>query len=70
MEQQAWLQVESLTVWRRFVLSRPLVASAITGVTTIQQLDDLIAAASKGPLDQDLLDAIDSVHLKYPNPTP
>lgn len=54
----------------RFVLGRPLVASAVTGVTSLQQLDQLADAASKGPLPGDLTEAIDEVHERYPNPTP
>ena len=55
---------------RRFVLGRPLVASAVTGVTSLQQLDQLIGAAAKGVLEPDILRAIDAVHERYPNPAP
>jgi N-acetyltransferase 10 len=55
----------------RFVLSHPLVASAVIGVSTIQQLQELLEAAVQGPLqDEQLLAAIDRIHQQYPNPTP
>ena len=61
--------IESAKV-RRFVLGRPLVASTVTGVTSLQQLDQLVGAAAKGVLEPDILHAIDAVHERYPNPAP
>lgn len=54
----------------RFVLTNPLVSSALTGATTVDQLLELVAAASKGPLDAEVMAAVDRVHWRYPNPTP
>jgi N-acetyltransferase 10 len=55
----------------RFVLGHPLVASAVVGASTLQQLQELLQAAAQGPLQDDqLLAAIDSIHQRYPNPTP
>ncbi|WIA39322.1 hypothetical protein OEZ86_005436 [Tetradesmus obliquus] len=55
----------------RFVLQHHLVASAVIGASTQQQLQELLAAAADGPLqDKQLLDAIDVLHQRYPNPTP
>ena len=54
----------------RFVLSRPLVASAVTGVTGLGQLGELLDAAEEGPLPADVLAEIDRVHARWPNPTP
>ena len=54
----------------RFVLSRPLIGSTVIGATSSIQLSQLSDAAAKGSLSQDVLDAIDSIHQQYPNPTP
>lgn len=54
----------------RFVLGHPLVASAVVGATSSQQLDELIAAAQAPPLEPPLLEAIDAIHQRYPNPAP
>lgn len=54
----------------RFVLGRPLVASAVIGATSEAQLAELLAAAQAGPLDAELLEAVDAIHARYPNPTP
>jgi aryl-alcohol dehydrogenase-like predicted oxidoreductase len=54
----------------RFVLSHPLVASAVVGATSIEQLDELVAAAEKGRLDEETTAAVDAVHARYPSPTP
>jgi hypothetical protein len=57
--------------WCRFVLRHPLVASAVIGASSQQQLQELLAAAAEGPLqDEQLLEAIDKLHQQYPNPTP
>ena len=54
----------------RFVMSHPLVASAVIGATSIEQLKQQIAAAHQGSLPPDILEEIDLVHGQYPNPTP
>ncbi|EIE24224.1 Aldo/keto reductase [Coccomyxa subellipsoidea C-169] len=54
----------------RFVLSNTLVASAIVGATSSQQLQELLDAAEKGPLSEDLLAAVDDIHQRFPNPNP
>lgn len=55
----------------RFVLGHQLVASAVVGASTLQQLQELLQAAAQGPLqDEQLLAAIDSIHQRYPSPTP
>lgn len=55
----------------RFVLGHPLVASAVVGASTLQQLQELLEAAGQGPLqDEQLLEGINVIHQQYPNPTP
>ena len=54
----------------RFTLSSPLVASAVVGATSAGQLTEIAAGAALGPLDKDILEAIDNIHLQYPNPNP
>ncbi|KAG2433522.1 hypothetical protein HYH02_012640 [Chlamydomonas schloesseri] len=56
----------------RFVLSRPLVSSAVVGATSPEQLAELLqAAAGEGErLPEEVLRRIDEIHERYPNPTP
>jgi aryl-alcohol dehydrogenase-like predicted oxidoreductase len=54
----------------RCVIQHPLVASAVIGATSSRQLEELVAAAEQPPLDAELLQAIDAIHTRYPNPTP
>eukprot|EP00198_Chlamydomonas_reinhardtii_P003783 XP_001693119.1 predicted protein [Chlamydomonas reinhardtii] len=69
----------------RFVLSRPLVASAVIGATSPEQLEELLRAAAqllpgggaggigegiREWLPEDVLQRIDEIHERYPNPTP
>ena len=58
----------------RFVLEHPLVAAAVIGATGEGQLKELVAAAEKMKLQPKLSDElraeIDSIHARYPNPTP
>lgn len=54
----------------RFVLDHPLVASAVTGVTSLEQLEQVVMAARAPPLPHELREAIDKIHQHYPNPTP
>lgn len=55
---------------RRFVLTNPLVSTALTGATSVDQLLELAEAAAKGPLGPEVMAAVDAVHWRYPNPTP
>ena len=52
-----------------FCLSRPFVASAIIGATTMDQLKTDIVAADL-QLSQAVLEDIEQIHLDYPNPCP
>ena len=55
----------------RFALDHPLVASAVTGATSLEQLDELMDAAdaaARGPLPAELRAAVDAVHARYPSP--
>lgn len=52
-----------------FVASRWFVASTIIGATTIPQLDENIAACAE-PLPDEVLKAIEAIHLRYFNPAP
>lgn len=54
----------------RFVLGHPLVASAVVGATSEGQLAELVAAAEAPPLQDELVEAIDGIHQRLPNPTP
>ena len=45
-------------------------ASAVIGATGVDQLRELIIASEAGPLDRRVLELIDEVHTKLPNPTP
>jgi aryl-alcohol dehydrogenase-like predicted oxidoreductase len=52
-----------------FVNSRPFLTSNIIGATTMEQLESDLASESLR-LDPDVLDAIEDVHRRYPNPAP
>jgi aryl-alcohol dehydrogenase-like predicted oxidoreductase len=52
-----------------FVASRPFVASTIIGATTLDQLGENISACETS-LGDDLLQQIESLHLRYSNPAP
>ena len=52
-----------------FVNSRSFLTSNIIGATTMDQLEDNLASESLR-LEQDVLDAIDEVHGRLPNPCP
>lgn len=54
----------------RWVLQHPLVTSAVIGATSSAQLAEQLTAAEQPSLPQDLLEAIDRVHSRFPNPTP
>lgn len=62
--------VSGATLALRFVLDHPLVASAVIGATSEEQLGQLIAAARRPPLEPELVAAVDALHARYPNPTP
>ncbi len=51
-----------------FVRSRPFVASTIVGATSVAQLERNIAGANL-VLGDDVLRAIDAVHVRYPSPS-
>lgn len=52
-----------------FVATRRFVASTIVGATTLEQLREDIDACA-GTLSEDLLQAIEALHLRYCNPAP
>jgi aryl-alcohol dehydrogenase-like predicted oxidoreductase len=51
------------------VTSRPFVTSNIIGATTLEQLDSDIASAEL-TLGDEVLQEIEAVHTRYPNPSP
>ena len=54
----------------RFVLGRQLIAAAVIGVTTLDQLRILVQAEQKGPLSDEILSEIEKIHRQYPSPAP
>lgn len=54
----------------RFVIGHPLIASTIVGATSTSQLQQLLGAADRGALSDNLLLEIDQIHHRFPNPTP
>lgn len=52
-----------------YVNSRPFLTSNIIGATTMEQLESNLASESLR-LDQEVLDAIETVHQRFPNPCP
>jgi len=60
----------AVLVLYRFVLSHPLVASAVMGATSTQQLQEQLEAARQGPLPEEALQQIAVIHQQYPSPTP
>jgi aryl-alcohol dehydrogenase-like predicted oxidoreductase len=52
-----------------FVVSRPFVTSALTGATSIVQLHENLASVDI-ELDRSVLDAIENIHKRLPNPAP
>ena len=55
---------------RRFVMQHPLVETAVMGATRVEQLRQNLSLMDLPPLDRDLLNRIDAIHLEYPNPAP
>jgi aryl-alcohol dehydrogenase-like predicted oxidoreductase len=52
-----------------FVASRPFVASTVIGATTLEQLREDITACDVS-LGDEVLQQIEALHLRYPNPAP
>ena len=52
-----------------FVRSRFFVASTIIGATTLPQLEENLGSLGV-TLSRELLDRIDAIHARYPNPAP
>lgn len=52
-----------------YINSRSFVASALVGATTMEQLSTNIAS-SEITLDQEVLDSIEAIHTRQPNPCP
>ncbi|NET11564.1 MAG: NADP(H)-dependent aldo-keto reductase, partial [Okeania sp. SIO1H6] len=52
-----------------YVSSRWFVASTIIGATTMEQLKENISSVEIN-LTEEIIDEINAVHAKYPNPTP
>ncbi len=50
----------------RFVLSNPSVSTVPIGCKTMQQLEESVAAAEKGPLPQDLIQKLDEIAAMVP----
>ncbi|GMH32887.1 hypothetical protein BSKO_00721 [Bryopsis sp. KO-2023] len=63
-------EMSLLELATRFVSNRSLISSIIFGASNSGQLREILAAASKPPLPQELAHEIDTIHQKYPNPTP
>jgi aryl-alcohol dehydrogenase-like predicted oxidoreductase len=61
--------MSAATLALSFVMRRWFVTSTIVGATTLLQLGENLDAWSK-PLDQDVLQAIEKLHLRYMNPAP
>ena len=52
-----------------FVRSRWFVASTIIGASSLAQLKETLPATLT-PMHAELIDAIEAIHLQYPNPAP
>lgn len=52
-----------------FVASRPFVSSALSGATSLAQLQENLGSLAL-PLDAELLAALDAIHARLPNPAP
>jgi aryl-alcohol dehydrogenase-like predicted oxidoreductase len=53
-----------------FVLSSPLVASAVVGATSLKQLGEIVTAVGRLPLSPQAMERINCIHTEIPNPTP
>lgn len=58
------------TLWCRFVLSHPLLASVIVGAMDAEQLTELLDIAEGSRLPEDVAEAADAIHQQFPNPCP
>jgi aryl-alcohol dehydrogenase-like predicted oxidoreductase len=52
-----------------FVLSHPIVASAVFGATKVWQLQEVIEATNTS-MTADIMLEINEIHARYPNPCP
>ena len=52
------------------MLGRPLVGAAVVGATTIEQLAELCDAACAPALPPAVLERVDAIHERLPNPAP
>ena len=52
-----------------FVISRPFVSSALIGATSLAQLEENLGSVNVN-LDDELLEAINAIHARLPNPAP
>jgi aryl-alcohol dehydrogenase-like predicted oxidoreductase len=52
-----------------FVLSRPFVSSALTGATSLSQLQENLGSLALS-VDSELLAAVEAIHARLPNPSP
>jgi len=52
-----------------YVTSRPFVCSTIIGATTLEQLDENLGSAGL-TLSEDVLEGIEAIHTRHPNPCP
>lgn len=52
----------------RFALSYPLVQTVVVGAANIAQLEAQITYASRGGLEDEVLQRLDEVHRQFPNP--
>lgn len=62
--------MEPVEMALRFVLSNPLVRTAVVGAASMEQLRALIRYADLGGLDEALLHRVDDVHRRFPSPCP
>ena len=52
-----------------YINSRPFLTSNIIGATTMEQLKSNIASVDL-KLSEDVLDEIEKIHVRHPNPSP
>eukprot|EP00798_Chlamydomonas_sp_ICE-L_P008230 gene8230-1496_t len=64
--------MEPVELALRFVMQHPLVASSVVGATTMVQLKEVLRIAQDGQehLQEDVIEEIEKVHARLPNPTP
>ena len=54
----------------RFAMQHPLIETAVMGATSVEQLGQNLSLVDLPPLDRDVLNRIDAIHLEFPNPAP